>query len=156
MLYSIKDKKKLKRNILFTSLNFRVEYVPFSTFYGGFSGIEIWESCSSWRRVIGISLKWGHVAAMRMQFPTRETAAETILCLHLRHASHEPLLTDGVLRLHVLWRPGAPWQPCWAFPRLLCRPGSCLLTFLPTGQTGIAVWWLFWPPSCVFSQAFSQ
>lgn len=155
MLYNIKDKKRLKRSILFTSLNFRVEYVPVSAFYGGFSGIDIWESCSNWRRVVGIWLKWGHVAPMRMQFATRERAAETILCLHRRHASHELLLTGGLLTLHVLWRPGALWQPCWACLQLLCRPGSCRLTFLPTSQTGIAMWWLFWP-SRVFSQAFSQ
>ena len=41
MLYNIKHKKKLKRNILFTSLNFVVKYVPLSAFHGGFSSIEI-------------------------------------------------------------------------------------------------------------------
>lgn len=134
MLYNIKDKKRLKRSILFTSLNFRVEYVSISAFYGGFSGIDIWESCSNWRRVVGIWLKWGHVAPMRMQFATRESAAESILCLHQRHASDELLLTGGLLTLHVLWSPGALWQPCWACLQLLCRPGSCRLTFLPTSQ----------------------
>ena len=36
------------------------------------------------------------------------TAAGTMLGLHARHASHELLLTGGVLRLRVLWRPAAP------------------------------------------------